>query len=386
MKICFFDFTINFGGASQGSLYLLYRLKKRGYSVAVVDAYGISEKYKIRAQEYELDYYVLNPNSTNYTIGFKNKPILRFYNILKQSIDMVKILKSLFLVIKNKKPNIFIVNNSKSLFFLRLLKPFFKFKIIFYFRIEGSPDQLNKKVINMMLKYCDHVITHSKNAVKNLKKYDFPDNYLTYVPNCIESHNTENLIPSVDLPVRDKFRIILAAARPVREKGHHIAIEAIHQLKKMNIHVDLLIPGVIPVGIDKTYYNYLISLIEKYQLQNNIHFIGWRNNLIADIVQCDAVVLPSHTEGFPRSIIESMMHKVPVCATPVGGIPEAIFHEKTGILFDIDDVNGLVNGLLKLINDENFRLSITANAYKFSLDYFNADKNTDGIISILDEI
>src|SRR5690606_4634968 len=121
----------------------------------------------------------------------------------------------------------------------------------------------------------------------------------------------------------------------------------------------------------KTYYNYLISLIEKYQLQNNIHFIGWRNNLIADIVQCDAVVLPSHTEGFPRSIIESMMHKVPVCATPVGGIPEAIFHEKTGILFDIDDVNGLVNGLLKLINDENFRLSITANAYKFSLDYFN---------------
>ena len=121
-------------------------------------------------------------------------------------------------------------------------------------------------------------------------------------------------------------------------------------------------------------------------LKENVYFIGWRENLIADIVQCDAVVLPSHTEGFPRSVIEAMLHRVPVIATPVGGIPEAIQHGKTGMLFEVDSTDQLVDNLESIISNNNLRESIINNAYIYSHDYFNPKNNTQGIISVLEKV
>lgn len=386
MKVLFFDFTINFGGAPQGSLYLMSRLKDEGVDVAVIDVYGKSQQYKERALSYNLDYFVLHPHAKNISIGFNNNHWLRMLATFKQSKDFLIILIKLFNIIKKTQPNFFIVNNEKSLFFLKLLKPFFKYKIILYFRSEGLPSQLHSRFLKSLNNDTDHIIAHSKKAIQNLKNANISRNKLTFVPNCIEADRFLAPEPSKDLPQKNNFRLILAAARPVKEKGHHIAIEAIYELKKKNIHVDLLIPGIVPTGVDHSYYDYLQDLIFKYELKENIYFIGWRENLIADIVQCDAVVLPSHTEGFPRSIIEAMLHRVPVIATPVGGIPEAVIHGQTGMLFDVDNTKQLVDNLELIINNHNLRNKIINSAYNYSHDYFNPKNNTQGIISVLEQV
>lgn len=386
MKVYFFDFTINFGGAPQGSLYLMSRLEKAGLEVGVVDVYGQSSEYKDRALQYKLNYFVLHNDTSYVSIGFNNKPLLRAFTILKQSKDLLIVLKKLYKFIKLKKPDVFIVNNEKSLFFLKLLKPLFKFKIILYFRSEGTPSQLTPRLVKSLINDTDHVVAHSKKAIDNLMRANINESHLTFIPNCIEEERFLKPVLSTDLPIKNKFRIILAAARPVREKGHHIAIEAIFELKKKNIDIDLLIPGVIPTGVDNSYFEHLESLIKKYDLKENVHFIGWRENLIADIIQCDAVVLPSHTEGFPRTIIEAMLHKTPVCATPVGGIPEAIEHRKTGMLFDVDNAEQLANNLNELINNLALRNAIIDNAYNYSHEYFNPKNNTKGMISVLEKV
>lgn len=386
MKVFFFDFTINFGGAPQGSLYLMSRLKGEGIQVGVIDVYGKSSQYRERALSYNLDYFILHPDAKNVSIGFNNQPWLRILAILKQSTEFLKILNNLYTFIKNNKPNFFIVNNEKSLFFLKLLKPFFKFKIILYFRSEGLPFQLTPRFVKSLINDTDHIVAHSQKAIKNLKKANITPTKLTFIPNCIELNRFSPPKLSTDLPKKRNFRIILAAARPVKEKGHHIAIEALYKLKKKNIHIDLLIPGTVPAGVDNSYYDYLQDLIVKYNLKGSVYFIGWRENLIADIVQCDAVILPSHTEGFPRSVIEAMLHQVPVIATPVGGIPEAIQHGKTGMLFEVDNTEQLVENLESIINDNNLRESIINNAYIYSHDYFNPKNNTQGIISVLEKV
>lgn len=386
MKVFFFDFTINFGGAPQGSLYLMSRLKGESIDVAVVDVYGKSKQYQERALSYNLDYFVLHPTAQNISIGFNGKPWLRLLAILKQSKDFLRIFLNLFSFIKNKKPDFFIVNNEKSLFFLKLLKPFFKYKVILYFRSEGLPSQLTPRFVNSLINDTDHIVAHSKKAIQNLENVNIPKNKLTFIPNCIELDRFVAPKPSDDLPKKSNFRLILAAARPVQEKGHHIAIEAVYELKKKNIHIDLLIPGVVPTGVDHNYYDYIQDLILKYGLKENVYFIGWRENLIADIVQCDGVVLPSHTEGFPRSIIEAMLHRVPVIATPVGGIPEAIIHEHTGMLFEVDNTKQLVNNLASIISNDQLRTKIINNAYDYSHNYFNPKNNTQGIISVLEKV
>ena len=386
MKVLFFDFTINFGGAPQGSLYLMSRLKEEGIQVGVIDVYGKSSQYRERALSYNLDYFVIYPDAKNVSIGFNDQPWLRILAILKQSTEFLKILNNLYDFIKNNEPNFFIVNNEKSLFFLKLLKPFFKFKIILYFRSEGLPSQLTPRFVKSLINDTDHIVAHSQKAIQNLKKANIIPAKLTFIPNCIELNRFSPPELSTDLPKKRNFRIILAAARPVKEKGHHIAIEALYKLKKKNINIDLLIPGTVPTGVDNSYYDHLQDLIVKYNLKENVYFIGWRENLIADIVQCDVVVLPSHTEGFPRSVIEAMLHQVPVIATPVGGIPEAIQHGKTGLLFEVDNTEQLVENLESIVNDNNLRENIINNAYIYSHDYFNPKNNTQGIISVLEKV
>lgn len=386
MKVFFFDFTINFGGAPQGSLYLMKRLKDKGIQVGILDVYGYSKAYKERALEYNLDYFTLHPNSKSLSIGYNDKPWLRILAIVKQSKDFLTILKNLYNFIKLKNPDIFIVNNEKSLFFLKLLKAFFNFKIVLYFRSEGTVNQLTPRFVKTLIQDADHIVAHSHKAITNLKNSNIPESQLTFIPNCIEQERFSSPILSTDLPLKNKFRLILAAARPVREKGHHIAIEALYELKKRNIEIDLLIPGIIPTGVDNSYYEYLQSLITKYKLKENVYFIGWRENLIADIVQCDAVVLPSHTEGFPRSIIEAMVHKIPVCATPVGGIPEAVKHRETGLLFEVENTSELVRNLYELINNKKLYEKIINNAYEYSHKYFNPSNNTEGMISVLKKV
>jgi glycosyltransferase involved in cell wall biosynthesis len=63
-----------------------------------------------------------------------------------------------------------------------------------------------------------------------------------------------------------------------------------------------------------------------------VTFAGWRTDAGALLAGWDAFVLPSHFEGFPLSIVEAMLHAVPVIATDVGSVGEAVLDHETGLL------------------------------------------------------
>ena len=61
-------------------------------------------------------------------------------------------------------------------------------------------------------------------------------------------------------------------------------------------------------------------------------FRGWQRDLAATYAPLDVLVLTSKNEGTPVAIIEAMAAGVPVVAPPVGGIPDLITHDVTGLL------------------------------------------------------
>ncbi|MGM0718395.1 MAG: glycosyltransferase family 4 protein [Halobacteriota archaeon] len=74
---------------------------------------------------------------------------------------------------------------------------------------------------------------------------------------------------------------------------------------------------------------------------------------IPALYQCfDAFVLPSHTEGLPRVVLEAQATATPVVSTRVGGVPEIIEHGETGLLCDPKDPTGMASQLDRLANDE----------------------------------
>lgn len=385
MKIVLFDFCMNFGGSSQGSLFLLSRLQSKGYKVFVIDAYGQNKNYKDKAIEYNLDFRVALLNAKRVYIG--QSGYKRKVNTLIQIPSFIRMLYSLHKQLKSISPDVIIVNNRKSLFLISILKKKMKFKTLMYYRGEAIVDHLPSSFPKIVGKNADAIITHSKRAFLNLKNIIPNEKHKIYLTqNCIDMKVIDDATINNDFPVSERFTLLLAAGRPVKEKGHDIAIKSIASLKSRGLKVNLIIPGSIPVGHSNEYYNYLTKLVEDNFLEDQVKFIGWRNNFVGDLIQCDAIVLPSHTEGFPRAIIEAMLLGIPVCATPVGGIPEAIIHNETGMLFEIDNIDQLSECIYKLATDIELKNKISKKSKEFAIKYFSSSNNTNDVSTLLEKI
>jgi glycosyltransferase involved in cell wall biosynthesis len=95
-----------------------------------------------------------------------------------------------------------------------------------------------------------------------------------------------------------------------------------------------------------------------------VQFPGWVDGQPkADLLASAAVfVLPSHVEAMPMSILEAMAAGLPVVATRVGGIPQAVRDGTDGILFQAKDRSALASALIRVLADVSLRCSLGANA------------------------
>jgi glycosyltransferase involved in cell wall biosynthesis len=100
----------------------------------------------------------------------------------------------------------------------------------------------------------------------------------------------------------------------------------------------------------------------------------------------DFLVFPSHSEGMPQAVLEAMNCGLSVIATPVGGIPEAVIDNETGILVPVHEVGKLQAAIERMIIDEPFRKKTAANALQRSHESFdplnNAEKLACALMSI----
>jgi glycosyltransferase involved in cell wall biosynthesis len=72
----------------------------------------------------------------------------------------------------------------------------------------------------------------------------------------------------------------------------------------------------------------------------------------------DVFVLPSLSEGTPRTLVEARSFGCPVVATEVGGIPSSVKHESDGLLVKPNDSNGLAAAIDRVLTDEALRLRL----------------------------
>jgi glycosyltransferase involved in cell wall biosynthesis len=72
----------------------------------------------------------------------------------------------------------------------------------------------------------------------------------------------------------------------------------------------------------------------------------------------DIFVLPSRSEGFPNTLLEAMACGCCVIASKIGGVPEMVDHERTGLLFQPGNANALGSTLLRIVGDPSLRKSL----------------------------
>ena len=95
------------------------------------------------------------------------------------------------------------------------------------------------------------------------------------------------------------------------------------------------------------------SLIEAKGLSSRLHLAGWRRDISTVMKIFDAFLLTSHWEGLPRVLLEARTIGLPVVATRVGGVEEAIVQGHHGWLSDAGDIAGLSAHLLRVLRSQD---------------------------------
>lgn len=131
------------------------------------------------------------------------------------------------------------------------------------------------------------------------------------------------------------------AARLDRVKGVDILLRAIPRVLAVLPSARFLIAG------DGGERSRLIALARRLNISENVHFLGHISDISSFYSTLDAIVIPSRSESFPYSMLESAAHSVPVIAAEVGGIPEFVVHEKTGLLFPCGDSDSLAECMIR---------------------------------------
>ena len=124
---------------------------------------------------------------------------------------------------------------------------------------------------------------------------------------------------------------------------------------------------------------------QQLSIDQNTHFMGFRTPGEYWLSACDLLLVPAIDEPFGRTLIEAMLHGVPVVATDSGGNPEIITDGETGILVAPDDPGAMADAALALINNPDRAQNIAANAKTAAQNRFSAAAHARRIEELYDE-
>lgn len=377
MKIVLFDFVIHFGGGPQLAVDTTKRLTADN-GVEVVDVYGTCKPYLKSLEDAGIKVHIMVPEARNVYIGYSSNKLRRLWRMICQIPVFLRLRKRLIRKILEINPDVLWTNTELGLLFLG-----------FSFRLRHYP--LAMEIVNcrdassyrgaykwLMKHRLLILMAISTETAKQLQLAGMKEDRIHIVFDTIDVADTINRSTQAleaPLPGLDRHPRIVVPARLVRAKGQHTAIKAIARLKSEGLEPTLWLAGDI-VGNDRSYLEYLQSLAKGLEVSQNVHFLGWRYDVPAVMSRADIVVFPTHSEGFGHVVLEAMLLRRPIVATPVGGIKDSIEDGVNGLTFPVDDDAALARQIKRICTDGELTARLTDNGYKTVTERFAPDVHT----------
>lgn len=314
---------LDFAGAEIMCETLTVELIKKGNNVSVISLYNHHSKITKRMESKGIKIYYLNK---------------------KTGFDLA-IVKELFVVLKNIKPDIV----HTHLYALKYVIPACK--------ILGI-----KKIVHTI-----HNVAEKESSKLDQKINFFLFNFLNVIPISLSAEIQRTVINryklnkakipiiynGIDISIYQKKEIyetpnklkLIHIGRFSMQKNHELLIEAFKIAHSNDKNIELVLIG------KGELEDVIKQKVNDYNLQDSIFFLGIKENINECLYNSDVFILTSNYEGMPMTIIEAMATGLPIISTKVGGVPTMIKNKEEGLLTDLD-ANDIAKAIIRMMNDK----------------------------------
>lgn len=235
---------------------------------------------------------------------------------------------------------------------------------------------IQKMIIKYNLKKADYIFSTSKDMARETNKYTNKNIYITPFGVDMEVFKPINKTTQNN---QDVFTI--GTIKTLEKKyGIDYLIRAFALLKESIRDKKL----VLKIGGSGSQYDNLVNLAEELNIIDSIEFLGRiPQDKVAQIFNSfDIAVFPSLRESFGVAAVEAQACGVPVIVTNVGGHPEVIQDDKTGIVVEPENYIQIKDAIIKLIEDESLIRSMSRDSINFIKENYEINLNFNEIEKI----
>ncbi len=195
-------------------------------------------------------------------------------------------------------------------------------------------------------RWTDYLVVINREDEEAAKRYRIvPPERVRYMPGIgvdVEHYSPNAVLEDGVLRVRQELRLplgtplFLSVAEFIHRKRHRDILRAFAQLARPQAHLAFAGDGPLMEEMQR--------LASDLGIHNQVHFLGFRQDVATLIRASVATLLASQQEGLPRSVMESLCLKIPVIGTEIRGIQD-LLEGGCGLLVKVGDVEGLAQAM-----------------------------------------
>lgn len=248
-------------------------------------------------------------------------------------------------LLRKIRPNVLHMHNETAMCYGTMAGLVARVPILIYTEHDGvfPRSWLSRQINPLLVRRLTHAVAVSE-AVRGLwcRMDSIPVHRVAVIPNGV---------PDLSLPQRPLSGgfVIGSVGRLSPEKGMDVLMEAFALVRSASVEARLVVIG---DGSDRSS---LEATARRLNIEGSVEMPGFRSDVAGFLSHFTVFVLASRSEGLPLAILEAMSAGLPVVASTVGGIPEAITHEENGLLVPPDDPQALSKAIIRLADDQDLR-------------------------------
>jgi glycosyltransferase involved in cell wall biosynthesis len=269
-----------------------------------------------------------------------NNPIQDF-NLFLEYVKIYKYLQPAFIFHYTIKPNIYgslaaKICNIKSISITTGLGNAFSAKSLLYYFAKYLYKISSVYALEVwFLNSSDKSVFLNNNIIPESKSFILPG----------EGVDTSVFTPTLHAPQNAKTTFLMVS-RMLYDKGIKEFVEASKLLVKKGYALSSSLLGQIDNDNPEAI---ALEIIEKWQQEGNVKYLGSTKDVKPYIENVDAIVLPSYSEGIPRILLEAASMGKPIITTRIPGCTEIVEDGVNGYLCETKNVEDLAAQMEKLI-------------------------------------